>query len=679
MCNSPRAKLLATSIATLMSASSIAATEETELESLVVVGKTTNISLSDDDLVRLQADDLADIFELDPAVSVGGSLGLAQKIYVRGLEDTLLNVTVDGAPQTSTLFHHIGRVNIDPELLRQVEVVAGAGEATNGAGAIGGAIRFETKDAQDLLKPGENFGALIKGAAYSNNGDKKSVSLFGRLGENWGVLLSHVAKEQDNFKDGNGDEVLGTAAEQELSFVKLSGDIGSAQRLSLSVEKREESGNFSQRPNWAMTVGDPLFPATAERLTSVLNYQFAASQLLDLELTLYSTSSELQQNVIGRWGLYGAEVKSYGFDLRNNTELGKHAMTYGIEYRSDEVSSRYLEDVSVWGGFAWDPAVGSYKEEGKISSLYWQDHYQISEQLLLSFGLRYDDYEVEQITYDGKNSDDGISPNIGIEYELTSDWTLHAGIAQAIRGKEVGDAFTLEQRPGRIAFAPDLQAEQATNSELGLSYDNGPMVASVTLYKTEIDDVLFDQIGSGPAPQNGVYYENIGVLEIQGVELKFAYEWDKTELALAYSKNDIELNGHDVEAYEHNGLANLGGDNLQMQLVFEPEHGLELGWQLIYVEDANNIEVLHRGVELGWIDELQSVDKPGYTLHNVFMQWSPDVKPDLTFNLTVKNLFNKQYRSHASVADYSHISGWEGVVGLNEAGRDLRLGVSYQF
>ena len=68
------------------------------LETVVVVGSTTNVDISSDDMQRRQANDLDDVFRLTPSVTVGGSVGIAQKVYIRGLEDTLLNVTVDGAP-----------------------------------------------------------------------------------------------------------------------------------------------------------------------------------------------------------------------------------------------------------------------------------------------------------------------------------------------------------------------------------------------------------------------------------------------------------------------------------------------------------------------------------------------------------------------------------------------------
>ena len=77
-----------------------------EIEEMMVVGGTTNTVITPAELEQYQANDLADVFRQVPSVSVGGSLGIAQKVYIRGLEDTLLNISVDGAPQTGTLFQY---------------------------------------------------------------------------------------------------------------------------------------------------------------------------------------------------------------------------------------------------------------------------------------------------------------------------------------------------------------------------------------------------------------------------------------------------------------------------------------------------------------------------------------------------------------------------------------------
>lgn len=79
------------------------------MAAIVVVGSVTNFDIGRDRIERSHASDLSDLLRHEPSVSVGGSLGIAQKTYVCDLENSLLNVTIDRAPQGGTLFHHIDR------------------------------------------------------------------------------------------------------------------------------------------------------------------------------------------------------------------------------------------------------------------------------------------------------------------------------------------------------------------------------------------------------------------------------------------------------------------------------------------------------------------------------------------------------------------------------------------
>ena len=341
---------IALGVAGLLPFGAASAEEGTDqIENIVVVGQATNVLITAEELESYQADDLADVFRLTPSVNVGGSLGIAQKIYVRGLEDSYVNVTVDGAPQTSTLFHHIGRVTLDPALLKEVDVQAGAGEATSGAGAIGGAIRFKTKDVDDLLKDGKAFGATAK-VGYARrsinplealNGDDEndtntlSLSAYGKLNDNWGVLAYYNTIDRQNFLNGKGEEILGTASNQDLTFVKVSGNITDNQYLSLSYEQRDEEADFSARPNWHVQEGDLLYASEATRETYVANYELTANDALNLEVSLYDTVSSFKG---GRFDWY-TEISTFGFDVRNTTKLGIHELTYGVDYRDDVVDS----------------------------------------------------------------------------------------------------------------------------------------------------------------------------------------------------------------------------------------------------------------------------------------------------------------------------------------------------
>lgn len=627
-----------------------------DIETIVVVGKTTNTLVTTEDLKKYQANDLSDVFRLVPSVSVGGSLGIAQKVYIRGMEDTLLNVTVDGAPQTSTLFHHIGRLSIDPELLKEVEVQAGAGEATAGSGAIGGAIRFKTKSIDDVLEDDERFGGTVKAGYFSNAGYKGSAALYGRFNDDWGVIGSYVYTNRDNMKDGDGNEISGTDPEQSLGFLKLSGNISDNQSLSLSYESRKEEGEFVQRPNWPESSWNPLYPITVERDTVVLNHAFAANEFLNLETSIYTTQASIEQDVFDKWGIYQGEVSSTGFDIRNTSHLGQHSLTYGVEYRKDQVTA----------GAAGDAGA---KEKGTVTGVYLQDHWQLTEALLLSMGIRYDEYELDQVTYDNQVGNDGFSPNIGMEYTINENWKLNLGYAEAMRGKEIGDAFTIEA--GYVTVDPDLKAEEVDNKEIGLTYNDEHWNVVASVYQSSIDNVILDQLGKG------TFYENVGTLETEGFELKVGYWIGDVQIVANYSKNDAELNGNKVEGYEYIGLANVRGDTWGLNVNYALSNTIEMGWNVKYVQDLNNIEVFHRMVDIGWATETTKIDKAGYQVHDAYVQWEPN--ESFLVNLSVINLFNEQYIDHSSVADYNDVPGWEGVSGIAEAGRDIRLSVSYNF
>ncbi|BBI63727.1 hypothetical protein HSBAA_50330 [Vreelandella sulfidaeris] len=118
---------LSLTVAALMSSTALAQPTQ-PLDTVQVVADSLNNSdsvVEADTLERYQAEDLGEIFDQAPQVNVGGSLGIAQKLYVRGVEDPLLNVTIDGANQSGSLFHHTGRIGLDPALLKRVEVSAG--------------------------------------------------------------------------------------------------------------------------------------------------------------------------------------------------------------------------------------------------------------------------------------------------------------------------------------------------------------------------------------------------------------------------------------------------------------------------------------------------------------------------------------------------------------------------
>ena len=640
--------------------------------------------LNSETIERTQANDLADLFRSTPSVAVGGGVGIAQKIYVRGLEDSLLNVTVDGAPQRGTLFHHIGRVSIEPELLETVSLQAGAGEATAGFGAVGGAIRFRTRNPVDLLELGQDFGAMLKAGWFSNDGQKYSATGYGRLFGDVGVLASYVHVDRDNYQDGDGTERTATGAIQELGFLKIGGDLGDGHRISASYEVRNEAATFGQRPNWAPLANGPVFPGEGQRDTAVLNHGYDAGNGFSIESTAYWTKTAFTQNRTDRWGLYGSEIESTGFDVRGRFETANNTLIVGVENRNDTVVAQYLDDPAKFAPFVIN-GISRFEESGELYGLYAQNQWQVTDRLLVSVGARFDDYELDLDTYGGGTTSTGVSFNGGLNYEIVDGLTFNAGYAEAFRGKEIGDGFTLGQSPGQLSLQPNLQPETVENVEVGLKWARDGFTASAVYFDMAIDDVILDQLGRRTAARGAVvneasaFYENVGRFESDGIELRAGYRWDEFAIDGFFNSYDSTLNGNPIEGYELIALGNSMGDNWNLSGSWDPSDRFGLSASVTHVQDLNDIEVLFRDVELGFIDSTRFVDKPGYTVLDLFGRWQPLADQNVELLAAVYNVFDEQYRAHASVADYSGIAGYEIVQGVPEPGRNVRLSVALKF
>ena len=122
-----------------------------------------SVSIVDEERIEAtQASNLADLLADLPNVDIaGGPRAIGQRVVIRGLSDNRILFVIDGTRQNYDRAHD-SRILIDPDLFKQVEVLRGPASALWGSGALGGVISFTTKDAADLLAPGQTFGARLK-------------------------------------------------------------------------------------------------------------------------------------------------------------------------------------------------------------------------------------------------------------------------------------------------------------------------------------------------------------------------------------------------------------------------------------------------------------------------------------------------------------------------------------
>lgn len=659
--------------------------QEVNLQTLKVLGAAEagfNVATTAEIIDKTQVSNLQELLSHDPSITVGGGLPVAQKIYVRGLEDTLLNVTIDGATQAGYLYHHQGRINVEPELIKEVVVKAGAGNATDGAGALGGAIHIKLKDAADMVRPGERFGALVKTAYHSNNDMwKKHVSAYGMLTDDFGVLVNYTGNDaSDDYEDGRGDEVEYTKIDQEDIRIKLSGNIADDHYLSLSYEEYDDDETRYSRSNMG-ALFHPVYPnipvpQETHRESWVANYGYnPTSNLIDLDTTVYYNDSYLTKQgdqwvVFPNFGTvftdyydgqhHGGGVESIGIDIRNTSKFGKHEVTYGGEYREDEA-------------YFIKSATGLDDEETEVFALFAQAEIALTERLELSTGLRYDDYDYED--NNGYEIDDNqLSPNATLSFKATENLTLHAGYAEAFKGVSSPETFFLEF-PFPIPGSPngrtlqsyaganttvgsfgagELKAEESDNIEIGFKYEGDNFAASGEIFRQRVDNTQVVDAGSATR------YSYLDTVESTGYALRFAYFMDEITFDLGVSETKPELGNEPLGSGEM-GLGTAYGRTWTLGLEYEPSFDLSMGWNARFVE------------ELDFVQDGQD-NKAGYAVHDVYVQWAPTV--DMKVGLAINNIFDKHYYDHGTFYSSDNTTD---PYGLAEPGRDVRVSFSYQF
>lgn len=634
--------------------------EETiALDEYIVTGETYAfgaqklVRVTDDDLSRTQARDLKGIFDMDPSIMVGGGLPAAQKVYVRSVEDKLLNISIDGAPQGGYLSHHHGQYVVEPELLKQVEVEPGAGGATQGPGALAGAVRFETKRASDFLLPDQNAGVYGKVSYFSNgDGRKATAAGYGKANDNLSVIGAYTYFDIGDYKDGNGDTVDYTAHTQHHAYANLAGMVAPGHELSVGYEALRDNGIYRHRPNFAGNFPHPVAPndpveMDLTRDTFTAGYQ----QYLQNGSTGIKGTAYYTDYTIDRLGQYEMGYGSIGFDVHNRNELGEHTITYGADYRDDTLSFTGKGSVTGFAGTLEYQTIPD--EKVRILGAYAQDNWVAHERLDVSFGARFDNYDYRDKD-DKTFRDSGVSPNIGASFLVAEGLRINASYGLAFRGVTAIDSITANE--GTISNADEIDPERAYNGELGFQYQVGGFSLSGTAYKQTIDNLIidadFDSIRG-----------NEGELEVTGYDLTAAYNIGGLTTSLAVSESDPELNGRALTDTDF-GVGTAYGRtwNAYAGYYFQ-EIDLVVGWTINHLEEFDNVP---EGIPA----------KPAYTVHHAFAQWQPMGYDRLVLTLTINNVFDEFFVDQATSGYNSRL---DRVAGLPEPGRDVRIAAALKF
>jgi hemoglobin/transferrin/lactoferrin receptor protein len=370
-------------------------------------------------LEERQPQTMDDIFRTMPGLeSSGGPRRAAQDVYIRGVGGQRVLVTIDGARQNFDAGHK-GRMYVDPDLLKRVEVLKGPNSSLHGAGAVGGKVSMTTKDATDFLEPGQTAGGQAKfGYATARREPLYSLTTFATPFEGFDVLASGTYRKSGTLQTGGGEEIPYTSEELGSKLVKFGLDVDAHQRIGFAAHHTYEKGNSPINTSTNTVTPSSL----ADRDTNFNNYTFNYSfeelgnRWADLRFTAYRSTIEVDEVRFSDGRFDESDLTTTGFDLYNVSRPGKmvgadHTLTYGMEFFRDSQHGRR-------NGAARTEFPGATSD---VLGAYVQDELSLGYGVTLSPSLRFDSYRQESDTRTTEQSESQVSPRIGAVWQIV-EW-----------------------------------------------------------------------------------------------------------------------------------------------------------------------------------------------------------------------------------------------------------------
>lgn len=696
----PKLKFAYCALALAIAGNSVAAEKEANnnnIEEVVSWGTVVNSSsvvLDEENIEIRQPDHISDLLRTIPGVDVGGAHSLNQRITIRSMDDKDIDITIDGARQNTYMYHHMGNLQIHADILKSVDVAVGKNSVVNGG--LGGAVRFETKEAKELLKPGQNWGGRVQAQVTSNASNAFAISTYGQIADTVDLLGYFNLVDRDNFevgggkiKDENGDVVDGTdgevrGLEGKLTDVLLKAgwNISDVHRVALSYEKYKDKGDYSYRPDMGLATDlaiagglniPVVYPTEFTRDTVNLSYLGNFSDHTTLKVALYNNKSTLWRDerdlagspvpfIAAAAAINEGEAKNNGLNILATTSLGdsvKHDLTYGIDAVNYDTS--YVVD-------------GEEKstESKEMRSVFIEDRISIGNFVLIP-GVRYDSADLESTLVEEKFTN--TSAALAAEYYITEQLAVTASGTQLWKSPEIGEVFTGAGL--NDAANPDIESEEGLNKEIGIHYAQDGWLAGLTYFQTDVDNYIYDnaRIPGSPSP-SATWKANIGDISLDGFEAYAGYKLNQLNVMLTFSRSESELSAYnDYVQYDKASLDRTQGDTISLVADYEfGDSGVSLHWDTLWVDSVDDY------IDLDNSTTDTNNAKDSYAVHNISVRWQLKQVDGLSLTFGIDNLLDEYYASQSSrtgVATHPFF----GPLYLQdyEPGRNVKATVAYQF
>lgn len=645
-------------------------------DTLDVLGSTTTINR--DQIETLVPSSLDDILRTVPGVEAdGGPRPTAEEFNIRGLGSNRIVMRIDGA-RANFESGHRGRVFIDPDILKTVDVLRGP-SSIYGSGALGGVISLEVVDPDDLLEPGKFFGVRAKiGAQSVNNEFFQSYTGFGKY-KGVGAVLNFSRRIGGAIKTGRPvpedgyDYVPFSKDNIKSGLAKLTINPAPGHKAFFTFQIFNDTNIIPTAANTADTdiVADRL--TREERYVWGYNFNPSGSPWVDLTARVYVNKVRLREEVISDGSNLGrvdkTNLTTIGMDVFNTSRAKFYGetilaeITYGVEFYQDQQS----------GTRNGQPRDQYPDAKANIFGAYVRAEFTLFKQFIVTGTLRWDNFSLS--ADDGTSRDDSkLSKSFGIGWRPRKWVLFYAKYSEAFRAPSLTESFARGVHfplgpVGNNVFIPNanLAPEEAQGFEVGVKtrfknifMQGDRFTTSFAGYQMDVKNFIdlevinnivpipfFPFATCSPCTTQAV---NVRDARISGFEGVFAYTspWLFGSVAGSYIIGENKTDGTSLRSIPAQKLVVTFGTRV-------PKWDFLIGWRTSFYSGQHRVP-----------DGTSTT--PGYILNDFFMSWVPSGRKfkwlkGFRFDFAIDNVTNKYYRRH--------------LAELPDGGRNFKVAVSY--
>lgn len=669
----------------------------------------TKTNISKEDIAKTNlGQDIPFLLNQTPSTVINSDAGNGvgyTNIYIRGVDLTRINVTLNGIPYNDAESQGTYWVDI-PDMassLNSIQIQRGVGTSSNGTGAFGATINLQTNEFID------------KAYAESNNSYGSFNTWKNTLKAGTGLIDGHFTVDA-RFSRINSDGFIDRSASNLQSFSLSAAYFTKKSSLRFNIF----SGKEKTYQAWN-GVSDYILPTN--RTYNEFTY---ANQTDNYQQNHYQLffNHQFNNNLSFNTAVFFTPGKGYYEEFRANNKYSDYGLPNVVVgattiTRTDLVRQLYLDNkfygqiaslqykkdkhqVIVGGG--WSTYEGGHygniiwAKNGGIDKEYqwyntpalktdvnvyakWQ--YQFAKHFELFTDLQ---YKHVKHTMDGFRKNpalrvdrafDFVNPKLGISY-ANEGWQVYASYAMA------------NKEPNRDDFEAGVttqpKAEKLNDFELGIEKKSAALSYGATLYYMSYKDQL---VLTGKINDVGAYTRtNVPNSYRLGIELQAGYvftNWLNANGNITLSKNKIKSFTEYLDAYDasFNYLGQNAVAHTNTNIAFSPSLISGLTVNVLPVKNVT-VTLLSKYVGKQYLDNAQSESRilgsfftqdarVSYTLKNkLFKEWN--------FIAQVNNIFNRLYEPNGYTYSYfvgSAVSSENAYFPM--AGTNFLLGVNIKF